>query len=130
MSKRIKSIFDNMDMAEFARMRLKREGVDIESYNVKRLNDRSEGDTDNTGIIINPVFDNGTTNEALWAGSNTYQPFGGILVGSNSFKNEHRVLKDDIYSDETGMTVTVPDNQVELAEDIIRSCHGHSITVE
>ena len=74
MSKRIKSIFDNMDMAEFARMRLKREGVDIESYNVKGLNDRSEGDTDNTGIIINPVFDNGMTNEALWAGSNTYQP--------------------------------------------------------
>ena len=74
-------------------MRLKREGVDIESYNVKGLNDRSEGDTDNTGIIINPVFDNGMTNEALWAGSNTYQLFGGILVGPTHSKMNTECLR-------------------------------------
>jgi len=129
MSKQINSVFDNMDMAEFARMRLKREGIDIESYNVRHIYDRRGSETDDTAITITPIFDNRSTNEALWAGSTGYQSFAGILLGAGS-SDEQRTLRDDIYSDENIMSVRVPDDQVEIAKGIIRSCHGHSITVE
>jgi hypothetical protein len=128
MSKQIHAIFDGTDMAELARMRLKREGIDIDSFEIEPVaNRRGNNDVD---IIINPATQNGYTGESFWTGSINVQPYGGVILGTNTDTFEKRTLYDDIYSKEVSMTVAVPDGQAGKAEAILRSCHGYGIRIK
>ncbi|MGI6577544.1 MAG: hypothetical protein ACOX1Q_05800 [Eubacteriales bacterium] len=128
MSKQIHAIFDGTDMAEFARMRLKREGIDVESFNVKPI--AKKGGGDETDVILSPHTQNGYAAESFWMDSSRVQPYGGVLFGTNTDTFENRTRNDDIYSSEVSLVVTVPDGQASDAEAILRSCHGYSIKIK
>ncbi len=127
MSKMIKAVFDSTDMAEFAMMRLKRGGITIESYDLEPT-----AKTEGSGAVNQIVFPSNTGYGfgagALLPEMERVQPFGGVLY-TTEFNNAHerRSLEDDIHSSEVRMSIKVPDNQVEITEGILRSCHGYKL---
>jgi len=130
LSRQIRATFDGTDMADLARMRLKREGIVIESFDIRpvdRKSDNGDGDID---VILNLIAQNGLTTDSFWMGSSLMQPYGGVLLGTNTDTFESRTRYDDIYSNDVDLIVTVHDDQADKAEDILRSCHGYGIRIK
>jgi len=127
MSKMIKAVFDSTDMAEFAMMRLKRGGITIESYDLEPAA-KAEGSGAVNQIVFPYNAGYGFGAGALIPEMERVQPFGGVLY-TTEFDNtrDGRTLDDDIHSTEVRMSIKVPDNQAEITQGILRSCHGYKL---
>jgi hypothetical protein len=128
LSKVIRAYFDGTDLAEFAMMRLKRDGITVESYRVEPIA-QSTGEHHYSTIVF--PFGSGYANNAepLHTEFSRVQPFGGVLYSVEDNTHEQRSLGDDIYSSDVKMMLKVPDNEAEFAEGILRSCHGYKLRV-
>lgn len=125
-SKVMKATFDSQDMAEFALIRLKRDGINVESYHVGY----AQEPVHNSGLnsIVFPYnTDYGFGAGGLHSEIEHVQPFGGVLYSTENNKHERRSLDDDIYSSDVKMVLRVPDQQASDVDGILRSCHGYQI---
>jgi hypothetical protein len=127
MSKMIKAMFDSTDMAELAMMRIKRNGIDVESYELEPTSrPAADGAVNQLVFPYNAVYGFGPG--ALHSDIERVQPTGGVMyVSENDGTTGRRTIEDDIYSSEVQMNIKVPDNQADIAKVILRSCHGYNL---
>lgn len=127
MSRMIKAMFDSTDMAEFAMMRVKRNGINVEAYDVEPTS-KLAGNGSVSQIVFPYNADYGFGPDALHPEMERVLPFGGVLY-TTGYDNvpDRRTLDDDIYSSEVKMSIKVPDDQADTTEAILRSCHGYNI---
>lgn len=132
MSRVLSAVFDSTDMAEFAMMRLKREGIAIDSYEVAPL--ASAGQEDEfSPIVFAYGIQPGAQNAPFASDMFRAQPFGGVLyafenqTGAEGRNDLEDRIQKDVQTESVRMRISMPEGELRRAAGIVRSCHGSRV---
>jgi hypothetical protein len=91
-------------MAEFALIRLKRDGINVESSHVGYAQEPAHHSGLNS-IVFPYNTDYGFGAEVMRPEMARVEPFGGVLYSTENNKHERRSLDDDLYSSDVKMVL-------------------------
>ncbi len=118
---KLTAIFENVDMAEWAIVRLREKGITPKSYKVRHLSPQAwQGESDDI-----PVFMPIPTNNSPTSGNGSMNGSWLPIPFFNSVNDRPR----EGYSSEAVLHVNVEDNHAIAAKGILVSNHGRKVEI-